>query len=189
MKITVTVPRSGPRVEPKLLVKFVISKCAEVIQQNWTQLPPIWAALALSAIAHDEDFHSRLKEVIASSSVEAEKILVMCRDIFLPALGQPQDGHTPECSDEEENYHLPDERNCRRVLRYAQREGEKMLSSRDYEFIRVFELLCWSGLQCYAMRLYQFEALRQTFGADPENLVRTSVEIIRATVVSPRKRV
>jgi len=188
MKITVTVPRSGPRVEPELLVRFVIKKCNEVIEQDRTTLPPIWAALALSAVAHDHEFHDRLKEVIASSSAEAEEMLCLCKDVFLPALGRLQDGRSPECSDEEEEYPPLDERNCRRVLRYALREGKKMIVSGDYEFAKVVELLIWASLVPYAMRLYQFEAVRQSCASDPESLIRQGVEILRATAFSPRKK-
>ncbi len=38
-------------------------------------------------------------------------------------------------------------------------------------------------------RLYQFEAVRQSFQDDPENLVRRGVEIIRAAAgISPRNK-
>ena len=47
-----------------------------------------------------------------------------------------------------------------------------MLTSRDYEFVRVFESLTWIGLQYYAYRLYQFESVRQDFEEEPEKLVR-----------------
>ena len=188
MRITVRVPRSGPRVEPELIVRFVIKKCNEVIEQNRTQLPPIWAALALSAVAHDEDFHTRLKEVVASSSASAEEILGLCRDVFLPALGRLQNGQSPDDPDGDEAYPSPDEKKSRRVLGYALRESRKMIASGDYEFARVVELLTWASLLPYAMRLYQFEAVRQSFQDEPENLVRQGVEILRATAFSPRKK-
>jgi hypothetical protein len=63
-----------------------------------------------------------------------------------------------------------------------------MLASRDYEFVKVLEFLLGAGLQPYAMRLYQFEAVRQSCEGDPENLVRQGVEIVRAAVSSPRKK-
>ena len=60
-------------------------------------------------------------------------------------------------------------------------------ASGDYEFVGVFEVITWIGLQYYAYRLYQFESVRQSFQDDPENLVRGGVKIIRAaTGISPR---
>jgi hypothetical protein len=188
MKITVTVPRSGPSVEPELLVRFVIVKCNEIIEQDRTTLPPIWAALALSAISHDQAFHSRLKEVVASSSASAEEILGLCRDVFLPALGRLQNGPSPDDPDRDEAYPAPDEKTSRRVLGYALREGKKMIVSGDYEFAGVVELLTWASLVRYAVRLYQFEAVRQSCASDPESLIRQGVEILRATAFSPKKK-
>jgi len=182
----ITAHRScGPVLELELLLRFVMRKCAEVIEHNRTELPAIWVALALSAVAHDEDFHTRLKEVVSTSSDTAEKVLGMYQNVFMPALGRLQDGHMPEYSDDNSS---PEERTCRAVLLYALREGKKMLASGDYEFIRVFESLGWMGLQYNAFRLYQFEAVRHSCESDPESLVQRGVEIIRAAVgISPRK--
>jgi hypothetical protein len=180
-----TITRSRPLVEPELLVRFVISKCHEVVEQYRTRLPLIWAALALSAVAHDEDFHDRLKEV-CSSSAEAEKILGMSKDFFLPALGQIQDAQMAKDPNGDKESPPLEERTCRRILKYALREGNKMLESRDYEFAKVFELLGWVGLQPYAMRLYQFESVRHSCVGDPENLVRQGLEIIKAALGIPQ---
>jgi len=182
-----TIRRFRPLVEPELLVHFVIRKCHEVIEQKRTRLPLIWSALALSAVAHDEDFHNRLKEV-CSSSAEAEKIMSMCRDVFLPALGRNQDAPLAEDPVGDQEYPSLKERTCRRILKYALIEGKKMLESRDYEFAGIFELLCWIGLQPYATRLYQFEAVREMFEDDPESLIRRRVEIIKAALYSPRNK-
>ena len=188
MRITVRVPRSGPRVEPELIVRFVINKCNEVIEHDRTTLPPIWAALALSAVAHDHKFHDRLKEVVASSSASANEILSLCKDVFLPALGRLQNGPSPDDPDRDEKYPAPDEKTSRRVLGYALRESRKMIASGDYEFAKVIELLTWASLVPYAMRLYQFEAVRQSCASDPESLIRQGVEILRATAFTPRKK-
>jgi hypothetical protein len=178
-----TVRICRPWVEPELLGRFVICKCHEVIEKRRTRLPLIWAALALSAVTHDEDFHNRLKEVVFSSSAEAEKILGICRDVFLPALGRIQDAQF--AGGDKESPPL-EERTCRRVLKYSLREGQKMLESRDYEFIKVFELLSWIGLQPYSFRLYQFVAVREMFGDDQESLIRKRVEIIEDALGIPR---
>ena len=69
----------------------------------------------------------------------------MCKNIFLPALNRLDGVATPEWVDAEEKYPAAEERDYKRLLLYALREGKKMISSRDYEFVRVFEvtLLDW----------------------------------------------
>lgn len=182
MKIEVTVPRYGPTVQPKLLVRFVIHRCREV-----TEPPPVLVALALAALSGDDYYYNRLKEMVSSSD-SAEKILRISKELFIPALGRLQDGQPLDDSDGDEEYPAPDQRSCKQVLRYALREGKRMLASRDYQFVKVLEFLLGAGLQPYAMRLYQFEAVRQSCEGDPENLVRQGVDIVRAAVSSPRKK-
>ena len=89
--------------ESETLLKFVIAKCTEIIEQNRQNLPRIWVALALAAVAHDEEFYNQLKEIISSSS-SPEKILGMCKNIFLPALDRLDGVETPEWVDAEEKY-------------------------------------------------------------------------------------
>jgi hypothetical protein len=180
MKITVRVPRFGSSAEPKLLVRFVIQRCREVAEP-----PPVLVALALAAISRDHDYHNRLKEAI-SSSEEAESILGMCEKVFMPALGWFQDRKAANNSEGEEEYTAPDEAACKHVLRYALSDGKKMLSDGAYGFVNVFEFLLRAGLQPYSFRLYQFEAVRETFKDDPENLLRRGIEIISAAVGSPQ---
>jgi hypothetical protein len=64
-------------------------------------------------------------------------------------------------------------------------EGKRILAEKDFEFLRVFEFLTRAGLLCCSFRLYQFEAILQSFQDEPENLVRKGVEIIRAALGSP----
>src|SRR5208337_1829626 len=118
-----------------------------------------------------------------------ETILGMCQNIFLPSLNRLDGVKTPEWVDAKEGYPPAQERDYQRILLYSLREGKKMLASGDYEFVRIFESLTWIGLQYYDFRLCQFEAVRQSFQDDPENLVRRGVEIIRAAAgVSPRNK-
>jgi hypothetical protein len=182
MRITVRVPRSKSCVEPELLVRFVIQRCREV-----TKPPPVLVALTLAAVSRDHDFYNRLKDLISSSSDGAD-ILRMCHEVFLTAFGRFQDAAYPDGSHRSEEYPFPDERSCKQVLRYALREGKRMLASRDYEFVKVLEFLLGAGLQPYAVRLYQFEAVRQSFQDDPENLVRKGLEIIKVAAYQPRKK-
>ena len=75
MKIRVKLPRSNPSIDPELLVKFVVAKCSETIESEYTEPPPVVVALALAAMSQDLNFYNRLKEVISSSSDAAENIL------------------------------------------------------------------------------------------------------------------
>lgn len=180
MKITVRISRSSPTVEAKLLVRFVIQRCREV-----TEPPPILVALALAALSHDHDFYNRLKEIISSSDA-AEKILRICEKVIMPALEQIGDRRSPDEPNGSENNPFPDETTCKEVLHYALRETRKMLTEKDFEFVRVIEFLIRAGLEPYSFRLYEFEAVRDTFKDDPENLVRKGVEIIRSALGSRR---
>jgi hypothetical protein len=186
MKMNILVRPSGPSMDAELLVKFVMKKCQEVLAQNRKKLAPIWTVLALAAVSHDEEFYNRLKQIISSSSASPEKILGMFKNIFLPALDRLQNGQTPEWADAEEKYPPAEERDYKRLLLYSLREGQKMIDSGTYEWVKVFESLTWIGLQHYDFRLYQFEGVRQSCESDPESLVRRGVEIIRvAAGVSP----
>ena len=180
MKITISVPRFNSSLESEQLVRFVMRQISETNEPDSTEPSPVLLALTLAAVSHDKKFHDRLTDLISSSSDKAEEILKMCKDVFMPALGWLQNGQSSNDPDEETEYSFPEERTCRRVLFYALREGKKMLASGSYEFVRVFESLCLIGLQCYSFRLYQFEAVRESFQNDPENLVRRGVEIIKA---------
>ena len=181
MKITVTVPRSGPSVEPELLVRFVIKKCREV-----TEPPAVWVALALAAVADDLKFYNRFREVISSSSASADKILGMSDTLFMPALGRFHYEYLSDCPSEQPKYLFPHERTCRSVLRQALSEGKKMLAQKTYESMKgIFQVLTRAGLQCYSFRLAQFDDICESFRDDPENLVRQGIEIIEVVTVSP----
>ena len=188
MKMIIRARPIGPSIEAEVLLKFIIKKCHEIMGQNRQSLPLIWVALALAAVSPDEEFYKDLKQVV-SSSASPETILGMCQNIFLPSLNRLDGVKTPEWVDAKEGYPPAQERDYDRILLYALREGKKMLTSGNYEFISVLEVLAWIGLQWYDFRLYQFEAVRQSFQDDPENLVRGGVKIIRAaTGVSPRNK-
>ncbi len=188
MKMTIRAHPVGPSTEPQVLLKFIVKKCQEIIEQNRESLPRIWVALTLAAVAHDREFYEGLKEIISSSSASPEKIMRMCRDIFLPALDRLEGVETPEWVAAEEKYPAAQERDYKRLLLYALREGKKMLASGDYEFVRVFESLTWIGLQWYDFRLCQFEAVRQSYEGDPESLVQRGVEIIKTVAYTPRNK-
>ncbi len=186
MKMIIRARPVGPSIESEVLLKFVIAKCSEVIEQNRENLPRIWVALTLAAVSPDEEFYTDLKQVV-SSSASPETILGMCQNIFLPSLNRLDGVQTPEWAAPEGEYPPAQERDYQRILLYALREGKKMLASGDYEFVRVFESLTWIGLQWYDFRLCQFQHARESFQDDPESLVQRGVEIIRAaTGVSTR---
>ncbi|MGO9566621.1 MAG: hypothetical protein ACLP5H_03670 [Desulfomonilaceae bacterium] len=188
MKMIIRARPTGPCIESELLLKFIIKKCQEVIQQGRESLPRIWVSLTLAAVAHDHEFYDQLKQVI-SPSASVEKILVMCNHIFLPALDRLDGVQTPEWVASEQQYPPAKEKDYKRLLLYALREGQKMMDSDCYEWVKVFECLTWIGLQYYDFRLCQFEAVRQSCEGDPEGLVRKGVEIIRvAAGVSPRNK-
>ena len=96
MKMIINARPVGPCVDSEVLLKFVIAKCTEIIEQNRQSLPRIWVALALAAVAHDHEFYDQLKQIIDSSSASPEKILGMCNDIFLPALDRLDGVETPD---------------------------------------------------------------------------------------------
>ena len=186
MKMIIRARPTGPTLESETILKFIIKKCREVIEQNRENLPPIWTALTLASVAHDQEFYRQLKQII-SSSASAEQIMRLCSDIFLPALDRLDGVQTPEWADAKEKYPPAGEKDYNRILLYALREGQKMISSGTYEWVKVFESLTWIGLQYYDYRLCQFQDARERFQDDPENLVRRGVKIIRAAVgVNPR---
>ncbi|MGO9570480.1 MAG: hypothetical protein ACLP5H_23360 [Desulfomonilaceae bacterium] len=183
MKLTIVVPRPSPGVDPRLLVRFVLRQLSETKEPDSTEPSPVLLALILAAASHDHDFYNRLKEVISSSD-SAEKILGMCEDLFMPALGQIGCEQILDDPDMGEENPFPDEQNCEQVLLCALAEGKRILAEKDFEFLRVFEFLTRTGLSCYSFRLYQFDAILQPFQDEPENLVRKGVEIIRAALGS-----
>ena len=72
MKMNIRARPIGPAVESETLLKFVIKKCHEIIEQNRQSLPRIWVSLALAAVAHDQEFYKELKQIIDSSSASPE---------------------------------------------------------------------------------------------------------------------
>src|SRR5271157_2573727 len=185
MRMTIIARPTGPTLESETILKFIIKKCQEVIEQNRENLPPIWTALTLAAVAHDQDFYRQLKQII-SSSASAEQIMRLCSDIFLPALDRLDGVQTPEWADAKEKYPPAGEKDYNRILLYSLREGQKMISSGTYEWVKVFESLTWIGLQYYDYRLCQFQDARERFQDDPESLVRKGIEIIKTVAYTPR---
>ena len=184
MKIRVKIPRSRPSVDPELLVRFVVKKCSETVESEYTEPPPVVVALALAGMSQDLNFYNRLKDLICSSDA-ADNILKVSNDLFIPALGLFQGRQSPDDPEHEGENLFPDEHNCKQVLEYALREGRKMLSEEDYEFVRVFEILIRAGLLCCSFRLLQFDEVRDSSQDDPENLIRRGIEIIESTALGP----
>ncbi len=187
MRMNIRVQPVGPSVDSETLLRFIIAKCTEIIEQNRQNLPRIWVALTLAAVSPDEEFYTDLKQVV-SSSASPETILGMCLNIFLPSLNRLDGVQSPEWVDAKEKYPAATEKDYMRLLLYALREGKKMMDSRNYEWVKVFESLTWIGLQYYAYRLCQFEDARLSFNDDPENLVRRGVEIIKTVAYTPRNK-
>ncbi len=185
MRMNIRVHPVGPSVGSETLLRFIITKCHEIMEQNRENLPQIWVSLALASVSPDEEFYNQLKQII-SSSASAEKILRMCNDIFLRSLNRLDGVKTPEWAGAKEEYPPAEERDYNRILLYALREGKKMMVSGDYEFVRVFEVLAWIGLHWYDFRLCQFEYARESFQDDPETLVRKGIEIIKTVAYTPR---
>jgi len=183
MRITIRVPRPSPPAESGLLIKFVLKKCAEASEKKRPGVPPIWVALALSAVAHHKEFHAYFQQAISSSGKPDESV-----QAFEGLFYRLQSGLPEGFPDMEPEYPFPDESTCKRVLRYALAEGKKMVASGDYEYVKVFQMLTRAGLQCYSFRLHQFEDLCVSCEEDPENLVRKGMEIIRVAAYSPRKK-
>jgi hypothetical protein len=183
MKLSVRIPRSSPSAESELLTNFVLKKCAEASEKNRPGVPPIWVALALSAVAHHKEFHAYFQQAISSSGKPNADVQAF-EGLFYRLQGGPAEGFPAI----EPDYPFPDEITCKRVLRHALAEGKKMVASGDYEYVKVFQMLTRTGLQCYSYRLHQFEDLCQSCVGDPENLVRKGMEIIRTAVFTPRKK-
>src|SRR5208283_3425293 len=186
MKITVSIPRSAPFVDPQVLVKFAIRKVSEVKNPDGTEPPAIWIALTLAAAAEDHEFYDRLKDMVSSTANNAEKILKM-KDLFLTTLDLFQYGYQSDYPDRESKSIFPDERICREILGYARSQAKTMLKSGDYENLAIFRVLMRAGLQFSSWRFAQFAETCESFKQDPESLVRKGLEIINVATYTPRK--
>ncbi len=152
MKMNIRVQPVGPSVDSETLLKFIIKKCAEIIEQNRQNLPRIWVALTLAAV-------SPRRRILHGTQANH---LFVC-------LTRNNSGHVPEhfpaitesarwCAnpewvDAKEKYPAATEKDYKRLLLYALREGKKMMDSRNYEWVKVFESLTWIGLQFYALQV------------------------------------
>ena len=112
MKITVQLPRSRPSVDPELLVRFVLKKCSETIESEYTEPPPVVVALALAALHQDFNFYNRLKDLICSSDA-ADNILEISKDFFIPVLGGFEDRRSHDAPEPEGQNPFPDEHNSK----------------------------------------------------------------------------
>jgi len=179
MKIAaVTCQKSLPDAE--LLVRFIMRRLSEIEPDH--EPPPVLIALALAVGFREKRFHDPLREQISSSSDNAETILKMYKDLFMPALwGQILDG-----SDMDEENPFPGEGGCQRVLQYALVEGTRLLAERDFQFLDIFRFLTRTGLSLYSFRLWQFESACTSFQDDPASIVREGIEIIRTALGSPQ---
>ncbi len=152
MKMIISARPIGPCMESETLLKFIIKKCHEIIEQNRREPSPDMGIPDSSCSCP----RRRILQPISSKSSRRlphqKQILGMCKNIFLPALDRLDGVKTPEWVDAKEKYPPAKEKDYKRLLLYALREGEKMLASRDYEFVRVFEILAWIGLQYYALQ-------------------------------------
>jgi hypothetical protein len=186
MKITVVIPRLFEKSwESQLIARFVVERCSAVTDAETTEPEPVLLALCLAGSALDQQFHERLKNDISSGSENAEEILKIYNNVFLPTLDRFLDTDVPGIEDGDGAYLVPDEYLCRQVLTYALVEGERMLSEKDFKFLGVFELLLRAALEPYTYRLGQFEHALDSFQDDPEQLIRGGIEVIGAILGSP----
>jgi hypothetical protein len=171
MNSTDTYEQDGPAIEPDLLIRFVIARLDELVENSCNKMPLVLQALALSGVATDPDATEELQELFFPTT-----LVESCRDILSRALVKPDTEQSFQPC-QETPFRRLSERESRQVLLSAMREVKRITANQDFEFIPIIEILGWIALLPYPRKLQEFEAIWDS-GAEPADLMQAGRRIL-----------
>jgi hypothetical protein len=178
MKNQIETPEDyGPSIQPSIILRFLLKRCHEMIEDNPRKFPAVLQALGAAGLAHDEQLTKTYRENCFSSSRSTEEIIRRSMDIFQLALDQNPDECCIQQSKTEGDDSEPDAKFCRHILITTLNEATKMAD--EAEFIEIFHILGWIGLQRDAPLLAEFEAICESRKDDPVGVIHRGREIMK----------
>lgn len=165
----------GPELEAPQVIRFLMERFDEMLENKDPIFPIIFKGLAISAVACDEQGYTEIMEILSPSAQ-----MKHCRDILARTLARPEDWGPlqPVGENGEKGFQGCSERDYRQMLLTALRESKRMISRDKYEFASVFASMGWVALQCYPRRLAEFEEVVKSFQDDPREVVRRGKDVL-----------
>ena len=171
MNSTDTYEEEGPSIESNLLIRFVIARLDELIENNCSKMSVILQALSLTCVAHDPEANKDLNELFFPSS-----LVKNCRAI-LSRVSLSTDTIHPLESLQETPLRRLSERDSRQIILSAMREVKRITANQDFEFLPIIQVLGWIALQPYPRKLQEFEAVWES-GLEPAELMEAARHIL-----------
>jgi hypothetical protein len=171
---TITIDRTVPVLELGLLLRFLVQRFDELLQEQYGKVPPHLQALMLSALVPDIDEHNRLKSHMLAGSCRIED----CRDALVLALRNYDPDGPVQLYDKESGVSLS-ERSARTMLFCALLEVRRLIANPRYEFLPIIRTLGWIALQPYRRRLVEFEEIWDSSLGDAQ-ILDSADNVLRA---------
>ncbi|GEM_PF-1767979 len=167
---------TGPGIEEDLLLRFLIKRGEQSLSETPPKEQSPWWSFAAAALHFDDNLLERIMQIWDSAArIAVTEGLVLLREAQenLPEQTPLADRREPA-----EDRDPLDEKDYRKILRYAWKEGRRQLDSGDFQFLPVWCLFGWIGLQGYPAHLKQFEETVQS-DLPPERLLEQGHSLIR----------
>jgi hypothetical protein len=168
-------------IEDTSLLKFLITRYTEMLQQQEPNLDPVWSGLGLVALHQNKELENAFKALMSSDSYTAEEVVTSSVDLFLAELARLE---TAEVTDHVGKRVLrpPLSRwTARKFLIWTWREGRKMKQEQDFEFYAVWELIAWLALSSDEY-IKEFDQRCRFSESSTEEKIRAGLAVIKSAI-------
>ena len=113
----------GPKIEPTLLLRFLIKRCDELLKNDNAKLSLALQGLSLASVFPDDEGYAELKSILFPSSQVRR-----CRDVLVKTLSRTDAGEFADPPDAKQGERFPSlpEQAHRNLILTALREGKKI---------------------------------------------------------------
>ena len=103
-------------IEDTLLLKFLITRYAEMLQSDKPNISPVWKGLGLVGLCQNRELAGAFKTLISSDSYTVEEALESSIDLFLGELSRLEAVDTGEYVDKKGEPRPISQRNVKKLL-------------------------------------------------------------------------
>ncbi len=165
-------------IDDTLLLKFLISRWAEMLGEDIPRLYAVWGGLGLVALVQNKEFQNAFKILISSSSYTEEEVLTSSIDLFLAELNRLEAADTPDYLEKKIERQPMSPRTAKKLLFWCWREGRKMSKEGNFEFYPVWELISWLGLG-FDEEIREFEEKCRFSESQPEEKLEQGLDVVK----------
>jgi len=173
----------GPEMENTLMLRYLLKRYDEMLESDDPKISTIFGAISVASVGLDKESETELRRILFPLFYPDHALLQRCRDILLQTLERIEAEELPERLPSSADDLYLDERDCRKVLVMALREGKRMISEDNFEFAKVLESIGWIALQRYPRRLNEFGEAWKSCQDDPKEATEKAVKILRSAFI------